>query len=130
VQTQDFSLTFVSSFPLYIFQFSLCSCIYFIAGLTCFTFVQRIFSIGTSSELRGRSRIMFLLHTNILAHLQIGYFLLDYSSSCFHAIQFPFASLIIQWVCIFLNVYHNVHRNIFLSNFVTNVFNFSKYISY
>ena len=73
---------------------------------------------------------MYLSHTNTLAHLQICYLLLDYSSSFFHTIQFPFASLIIQWVCTFLNDYYKVHINIFLSNIFTNVFNFSKYNSY
>lgn len=115
---------------MYIFQFFLCSCIYFTTGFICFTFVQRIFSIGTISELREPNRPTYLLHTNTLTHLQICYFLLGNFSSCFHTIQFPFAYLIIQWVCVFFNLYHNVHRNIFLSNFVTNVFNFPKYNSY
>jgi len=73
---------------------------------------------------------MYLLHTYTLAQLQICRFLLDYFSTYFRAIQFPFVSLIIQWLCTLFNTYHNVHRNTSLSNFVMNVFNFPKYNNY
>ena len=94
VHPQGFRLTFVNSllFFFYTFHLFVWSCITFTAGLICCTFVKRIFSIGKISDLRWRNKIMYSLHANTSAQLQICYFLLDYFSSCFHDIQFPFFS--------------------------------------